>query len=164
MTYDPIDTSATDNAADGSVTTDTLDATTLNNSGTATTQDLVVNGTATGVGGAFAPVLEAGDSITTRYLLQEGADNTFLQLYDGSAKDVLGGILFAGYDAGQFIYTFSDNSTISKADVPNIGRDRPSNDEMEIDFLPPALDVTKIEVKGNQFEGSKLGAEVLLKD
>ncbi len=37
MTYDPIDTSATDNAADGSVTTDTV-----------TTQDTVVNGTING--------------------------------------------------------------------------------------------------------------------
>jgi len=55
MTYDPIDTSATDNAADGSVTTDTLDSTTVDNSGTVTTQDLVVNGTATGVGGGVPP-------------------------------------------------------------------------------------------------------------
>jgi hypothetical protein len=48
MTYDPIDTSATDNAADGNVTT----------------EDLVVNGVATGdFGGVGFEEIEAHDLV-----------------------------------------------------------------------------------------------------
>jgi len=63
----PVDLESEDiNNAD-TITTDTLDSTTVDNSGTVTTQDLVVNGTATGpFGGGGGVVLESGDSITVK--------------------------------------------------------------------------------------------------
>jgi len=133
--------------------------------------DLVVNNTATGPFGGGV-VLEAGDSITVETINNSTTDQSFVTLYDGNAKDVLGGILFAGNGFGDFLYTFSDNSTLRKngsgtsyttANI-NPAKDQPSNDSQEVDFLPPALDVTKIEVGGDQFNGSTLGAEVILKD
>jgi hypothetical protein len=52
----PVDLESEDiNNAD-TITTDTLDSTTVNNSGTVTTQDLVVNGTATGPFGGGADI------------------------------------------------------------------------------------------------------------
>jgi len=177
MTYDPIDTSATDNAADGSVTTDTLDSTTLNNSGTVTTQDLVVNGTATGPfgGGGSGVVLEPGDTITVALIDFDTSNGVFQTLYSGTAKDVLGGVV-SGRAGCNFLYTFSDGSTLNKnaPGTTNFGigndsrhRDK-GGDSAEIDFLPPALNVVKIEVgnfDGSSNEGeSAMGAEVLLKD
>jgi len=149
-----------------------LESEDINNADTVTTENLVVNNTATGPFGGGGVVLEAGDSITVEALTSRTEDKSFITLYDGVAKDVLGGILFAGFDSGDFLYTFSDNSTLRKngsgtsysASNINQGQDRPSNDDQEIDFLPPALDVTKIEVGGNQFDPSKLAAEVILKD
>jgi len=81
MTYDPIDTSATDNAADGSVTTDTLDTTTLNNSGTSTTQDLVVNGTTTGISGGVPADFTYNDVESQRSLNTVFTNNTGSALY-----------------------------------------------------------------------------------
>ena len=169
MTYDPIDTSATDNAADGSVTADTLDSTTVDNSGTATTQDLVVNGTATGPFGG-APVLEAGDSITVAIIDNSTVNQSFQVLYDGIARDVLGGIVEGGNNV-DFEYTFSDGSTIQKNgsngvyDTGNRSRYSDANAaESETDILPPAKNVKRIEVGTNIFSNHALGAEVILKD
>ena len=171
MTYDPIDTSATDNAADGSVTTDTLDSTTVNNSGTVTTQDIVVNGTATGPFGGGGVVLEAGDTITVETITLSSTDNSLVFLYSGPAKDVLGGIV-GGHRETDFLYTFSDGSTLKKNGTgtvysngnQNMAKNSEGSDRIEYDILPPALDVAEIKVGGTDTVASELGAEVILKD
>jgi len=167
----PVDIESEDiNNAD-TVTTDTLDSTTVDNSGTVTTQDLVVNGTATGPFGGGAPVLEAGDSITVEAFADNNTDETFVTLYDGSAKDVLGGTILGAAGNADFLYTFADSSTIHKNGTGttytfgniSVGKDL-AGDNFEVDFLPPALDVTKIEVGTNTFSNATLAAEVILKD
>jgi len=152
------------------VTTDTLDSTTVDNSGTLTTQDIVVNGTATGPFGGGGIVLEPGDSISVIKIDRDATNKAFVNLYDGPAKDVLGGVVSAGAET-DFLYTFADNSTLKKngtgttytATKQSQNRDG-SGDLLEVDFLPPALDVQKIEVGSNQFSSTRMGAEVLLKD
>jgi hypothetical protein len=152
------------------ITTDTLDSTTVDNSGTVTTQDLVVNGTATGPFGGGAPVLEAGDTITVETISLEVTNRAFFTLYNGTAKDVIGGIM-SGHKTLDFIYTFQNGNTLRKNGsgtsynraFESIGKDS-SGDAYEVDFLPPALDVTKIEVAGDDFGSTELGAEVILKD
>jgi len=168
MTYDPIDTSATDNAADGSVTTDTLDSTTVDNSGTVTTQDIVVNGTATGPFGGGV-VLESGDSLQVETVFESTNSRTLITLYNGSAVDVLGGII-QGRSNGDFQYTFSDGSTIHKNGTGTtfaFGNDSKGADGQgdlhEVCFMPPALDVTKVEAGSNLGVNGKIGIELVLK-
>jgi len=139
-------------------------------SDTLTTQDIVVNGTATGPFGGAGVVLEAGDSITVSTFEIESTDESFVTLYDGSAKDVLGGTV-CGLSAHDFLYTFSDSSTLRKNgsgtsySFDNSSQARDDNaDAFEVDFLPPAKDVTKIEVGSNVFSGAVFSAEVILKD
>jgi len=146
-----------------------LESEDINNADTVTTQDLVVNGTATGPFGGGAPVLEAGDSISVEVVNIFDDSQTFTTLYDGPAKDVLGGQV-TGTQHTDFLYTFSDNSTIKKNgsgtsfSFGNINRHIIENgDEIEVDILPPALDVIKIEVGAALVNQANLGAEVLLK-
>jgi len=171
MTYDPIDTSATDNAADGSVTTDTLNSTTVDNSGTVTTQDIVVNGTATGPFGGGGVVLEAGDTITVETIFESTVDESFTVLYDDVAKDVLGGIVSAP-NSIDFRYVFSDDTSLRKNGTgtaytkgnESSGVTASAAGQYAVDFLPPAKQVKKIEVGANNFSGGRLGAEVIFKD
>jgi len=164
----PVDLESEDiNNAD-TITTDTLDSTTQNNSGTVTTQDLVVNGTATGpFGGGI--VLEAGDTITVETIARSDVDRAFLTLYTGSAKDLLGGIAL-GSNAIDFKYTFSDSSTLNKSgggnyDFNNFSdADDTGGERIEVDFFPPAKDVTKIEVGATKQVDSEFAAEVIFKD
>jgi len=166
----PVDLESEDiNNAD-TVTTDTLDSTTVDNSGTVTTQDIVVNGTATGPFGGGV-VLESGDTITTATLHDEKAEGAFVTIYSGVAKDVLGGVVQSSF-RNDWYYEFSDGTTLRQngtgttysEDNINGGTDT-NNDQIEIDFLPPALDVTKIEVGGNlSSSASYWGAQVTLKD
>jgi len=140
-------------------------------SDTITTQDLVVNGTATGPFGGGGIVLEAGDSITVATLANVTTELSFVTLYNGTAKDVLGGIM-AGHEKLDFLYTFADGSTIRKngsgtsySAANDSGHEDQGGEETETDFLPPAKNVTKIEVGGDQISGAtQMGAEVLLKD
>jgi len=169
----PVDLESEDiNNAD-TITTDTVDSTTVDNSGTVTTQDLVVNGTATGPfggGGGGGVVLEAGDSITVEGIDRSSTSESFITLYSGPAKDVLGGIV-GGHIKTDFLYTFSDGSTLRKngsgtaysQNNITIARDDTS-DRIEYDILPPAVDVTDIKVGGENNGSSDLGAEVILKD
>jgi len=141
----------------------------ITNADTVTTQDLVVNGTATGPFGGGGILLESGDTITVQSINLGTADGTFKTLYSGAAKDVLGGV-FAGQDNGDFLYTFDDNSTLHKNDStksytngnPSASRDQ-SGDITEIEFLTPAKNVIKIEV-GFRSTTTDFGAEVILKD
>jgi len=166
----PVDLESEDiNNAD-TVTTDTLDSTTLDNSGTVTTQDIVVNGTATGPFGGGAPVLESGDSITIQTISFSGNSNSFLTLYNGTAKDVVGGTIM-GRQSNDFLYTFSDNSTIKRngsgtsytVDNQTLAA-TDDGGQYSITNLPPALDVTKIEVGSDLGGSARLTAEVILKD
>jgi len=153
------------------VTTDTLDSTTVDNSGTVTTQDIVVNGTATGPFGGGGVVLEAGDSITVETIDLNNTDGAFVTLYDGTAKDVLAGVINTGATGTDFLYTFSNGSTLNKNgtgttfDFGNNNRGTiVGGDQYEVDVLPPAKDVIKIEVGSNLFSDATFGAEVILKD
>jgi len=133
--------------------------------------DLVVNNTATGPFGG-APVLESGDSITVATLEDESADSQFVTLYSGTAKDVLGGVL-TGSVENDFLYEFSDNTLLKKNGTGtsysggnrSVARDN-NDDVFEVDFLPPAKDVIRIEVGADLFVsgGARMGAEVILKD
>jgi len=168
----PVDLESEDINNSDTVTTDTLNSTTVDNSGTVTTQDLVVNGTATGPFGGGGIVLEAGDSITVGTISQVTTSGSFVQLYNGTAKDVLGGNIQGDF-LSDFLYEFSDSSTITKntgvgattynGANGNIGKDK-GGDNYEVDFLPPAKDVVRVEVGSKLFGGSNLAAEIILKD
>jgi len=167
----PVDLESEDiNNAD-TITTDTVDSTTVDNSGTVTTQDLVVNGTATGpFGGAAAPVLEAGDTITVETINDLNTDESFVTLYNGTAKDVLGGTIEGGMQ-NDFLYTFDDGSTIRQngsGTTYSRGNDNSSDDAggdaLEVNFLPPAKNVVDVKVASRIFSSANLGAEVILKD
>jgi len=138
-------------------------------SDTLTTQDIVVNGTATGPFGGGGIVLESGDTITVATIAFQ-AGGSFKTLYSGTAKDVLGGII-NGQESNDFLYTFSDNTTLHKNGSgtsyvsANASQHTPDDqDNMETDFLPPAKNVTKIQVGTTISDASKMGAEVILKD
>jgi len=144
-------------------------------SDTLTTQDIVVNGTATGPFGGGGIFLEAGDSITVEAIIGNSTNESFVTLYDGTAVDVLGGTIGAGIDNTDFLYTFSDSTTLHKngsgtsysaspSEANNSRFDDGGSDLQEVTFLPPAKDVTKIEVGASLFGDGTLGAEVIFKD
>jgi len=147
-----------------------LESEDINNADTVTTENLVVNNTATGPFGGGGVVLESGDSITVATINSRTEDEQFVELYNGTAKDVLGGVCL-GFIKTDFLYEFSDNTTIRKngtgtsytRDNTSRGQDR-AGDQYEVDVLPPAKDVIRIEVGNEAFENSQMGAEVILKD
>jgi len=144
----------------------------ITNADTVTTQDLVVNGTATGPFGGGAPVLESGDTITVETLHQSSVDQSFVQLYNGGSKDVLGGVIVGTFGC-DFLFEFSSNQTITKdsgvggnlyfGTNNHAGSDN-AGDNYEVTQLPPAKDVIRIEVGNTNFGGGTFGAEVILKD
>jgi len=143
----------------------------INNADTVTTQDLVVNGTATGpFGGGGAPVLESGDSITVATIARNTTDRAFLTLYNGTAKDVVCGVVSSSFST-DFVYTFSDGTTLHKNGTgttyiqanENSHLDTDGN-QAETDILPPARNVTDIQIGAATIINGKLGAEVILKD
>jgi len=142
----------------------------IDNSNQITTKDLVVTDTATGPFGGGGVVLESGDSITVEFTQLDGQSESFVTLYNGSAKDVLGGVITAGADS-DFLYTFDDNTTIRKNGTgttytkgnKSLAVDQ-GGDNYEVDMLPPAKNVVKIEVGSEVFDGIQFGAEVILKD
>jgi len=147
-----------------------LESEDINNADTITTQDIVVNGTASGPFGSGAPVLEAGDTITVATLTSDTTEQAFETLYSGTSKDVLCGVVLGRFEI-DFVYTFDNNSTLRKngsgtsysGDNPNLSRSGSNN--READVLPPAKNVVKIEVGHTTFDSvESLGAEVILKD
>jgi len=166
-----VDIEAEDVNVSDTLTTQTLDSSDIDNSSTLTTQDLVVNGTATGPFGGGGVVLESGDTITVQTISGSSAGTSMQTLYSGSAKDVLGGTI-SGIDHGDFVYTFSDGTTLHKngsgtsyiQEYPNQWTSSDGNVFAEVDFLPPALDVTQITVGFDIFSNARWAAEVILKD
>jgi len=150
-----------------------LESEDINNADTVTTQNLVVNGTATGPFGGGAPVLEGGDTITTMSFRKD-ADATFKTLYSGVAVDVLGGTMVGGA-SHDFEYTFNDGSTIQASDQtsgagnydfgPSASGQDNNGDFIFTNLLPPARNVTDILVGAND-SGSAInfGAIVHFKD
>jgi len=143
----------------------------INNADTVTTENLVVNNTATGPFGS-APVLESGDTLTIESLHSNTTNQSFVNLYSGSSKDVLGGVVFGG-ERLDWLYEFSDNTTITKnggvgvttytfGNLNNFEDD--SGDRNEADFMPPAKDVIRVEVAQTQITSRSMAAEVILKD
>ena len=139
-------------------------------SDTLTTQDIVVNGTATGPFGGGGIVLEAGDSITVETVDSDSSNRTMVILYNGPAKDIIGGNI-NGHGGLNWYYEFSDGSILNKNTTgksynfenESRGIDE-NNDRMEIDFLPPAKDVVEIGVGSDLFSSAAFGAEVIFKD
>jgi len=84
----------------------------INNADTVTTQDLVVNGTATGPFGGGGIVFEEGDSIQdfTGDRVSVGAGNFFDIFNLSSAVDIYGGIVY-GREPTQLRITFDSNNT-----------------------------------------------------
>jgi len=148
-----------------------LESEDINNADTITTQDIVVNGTATGPFGGGGILLESGDSITVKTVDGDNSDEVFTTLHSGTTKDVLGGTI-NGRRKIDFRYKFSDGSNITKnlglgqttysESNASVGQNN-NNVDYEIGILPPAKDVVLIEVGHDGF-GSLLGAEVLLLD
>jgi len=161
MTYDPIDTSATDNAADGSVTTDTLDSTTVNNADTVTTQDLVVNGTATGPFGGGGVVFEEGDSITVHHgQVVTVAGDTFFDIFNlANPVDVYGGAVF-GVNIPSIRVTFGTNNTTQIGNIADNaqGRDNSGN-TYSVQGIFPMKNVKRLEV-GNSAATQEYGFTV----
>jgi len=130
--------------------------------------DLVVNATAT-VPFGVAPVLESGDSIEVHTVTNSTTNQSFVTLYSGSAKDVICGTITSRSD-NDFLYTFSDSTTLRKngsgtsytAGNRNLSRNE-NGAFSETDLLPPAKDVTKIEIGSTIFGSAEIGAEVILK-
>jgi len=151
-----------------------LESEDINNADTITTQDIVVNGTATGPFGAGAPVIEAGDTITVASISNK-LGGEFHTVYNGSAKDVVAGNCYAAF-SNNFLYTFSDSTTLKFRGTGTFfeigenafGHDRSDagdnfSGQYQVTVLPPAKDVTKIEVGTSDFGEAKIGAEVILK-
>jgi hypothetical protein len=142
----------------------------INNADTITTENLIVNQSATGPFGGGV-VLESGDSVTVKTIGRSTSDDSLVTLFDGSAKDVLGGTVTGG-SATTFEYTFADNTVLNKdtgqsgyTQVFTSRTEIEGGSVFEVDFLPPAKDVTKIEVGHNRGgQNNEMGAEVLLKD
>jgi hypothetical protein len=140
----------------------------INNADTVTTQNLVVNQSAT-LPFAAAPVLEAGDTVTVATISQETDAKNFKVLYNGTSKDVLAGVVTG--TQSDFLYTFDNNQTLRKSgtgtsytfDNGNSSADR-QGIVSSVDVLPPALNVTKIEVGFRGLDSESMGAEVILKD
>jgi len=147
-----------------------LESEDINNADTVTTENLVVNNTATGPFGGGGVVVESGDSITEVAFDQDINNQSFQTLYDDTAKDVLGGTIVGG-NKHDFLYTFADDSTLKLAGTGTTYSTGINNvcstengDRFEVTSLPPALDVKKIQVGAQLFGSSKVGATVLLKD
>jgi hypothetical protein len=144
----------------------------IDNSNQITTKDLVVTDTATGPFGGGGVVLEAGDTITVAEFTATTLDRQFELLYSGAAKDVVGGVI-NGFRRIDFLYEFSDNSTITQNGGvgattyteagQSIGEDQ-SADNYEVNILPPAKDVIRIEFGHNNQGSNRVGASVVLKD
>jgi hypothetical protein len=141
----------------------------INNADTVTTENLVVNNTATGPFGGGV-VLEAGDSISVFTIDTNSNNASFVTLFNGNPKDVLGGII-AGRNTNDFLYTFDDSSTVKRnggGSTYTQGNGGNSidggGDRSEITFLPPAKNVVDIQVGTTHGANSSLGASVMLKD
>jgi hypothetical protein len=109
-------------------------------------------------------VLESTDSVDVFTIDRDTTDEIFVTLYDGSARNCLGGgVMQNDFD---WTYTFSDGNTVSihgsgyQQDSPRAKTE--GGDQFAVGFLPPAENVTKIEVAGNQFASSSLGAYVYM--
>jgi hypothetical protein len=132
-------------------------------------QDLDVSGTATGISGG---VLSSGDSITVHEIESESSavsDESFIDLYNSSATDVIGGVVYARRPDWQ--YTFSSGKTVNG--IGGDGYDFPSpghlgtderDDSTSVSLLPPATDVVRIEVGQELFSNHTMGAHVYTLD
>ena len=132
-------------------------------------KDIVVNGTATGpFGGGI--LLESGDSITVETVSKIASHQTMTILYNGSPKDVLGGVMVGDRELNWY-YEFSDNTVLNKnGSGKNFVR---ANESMFRDsdgstnegvFLPPAKDVIEVGIGHYRITNSLLGAEIILKN
>jgi len=158
----PVDLESEDiNNAD-TVTTDTLDSTTVNNSGTVTTQDIVVNGTATGPFGGGGIVFEEGDSINKRSDGSLSAPaNSFFTIFDlATAVDVYGGTIFSVLITRIRITFASNNSiTLGNENTTLVGSDN-SGDDFNVHPVFPMKDVKKLEAFNSSGISRKAGFQV----
>jgi len=141
-------------------------------SDTLTTQDIVVNGTATGPFGGGAPVFESGDTITIASVSFLTTDQSFVSLYNGTAKDVLCGFLHGAFD-NDFLYEFSDGTTFTlnsgiggtsyvKSNAHRVSHEDGSGGQDQLTLLPPAKDVVRIEIGTDIFDSARMAGQAYL--
>jgi hypothetical protein len=127
-------------------------------------QDLTVNGSVSGINNAI--FLEASDTLKVDSLHFETTDQSLITLFNGSAATVLGGSV-RGYIRLDWKYTFANGSTQNlhggdgydfvKAEAEDAG-----DDQYRVNMLPPAKDVTRVEVAANTNGGNQaFGANLL---
>jgi len=130
-------------------------------SDTLTTQDIVVNGTATGPFGGGV-VFEDGDPITEhRAHLVEVSANSFETIFDVSpAVDVYGGAVY-GVLASRLRVTFGSTNTITlgNSNDSDAGRDT-GNDAFTVHPVWPMKNVEKIEFYNDQVGPRDYGYQV----
>jgi len=126
----------------------------------ATVEDLTINGDVTGISPSV--FLESGDSISFHQITNP-PESQFVDLYNNTSTTVLGGSVVSAVHI-DFEYTFGDGNTLNlrRGDGFDFGA-KPTaidsgGDSITAAILPPALDVTRVEVGGNSFSGSELGA------
>jgi hypothetical protein len=148
-----------------SVDTGSINSDSITNSGQVTTQDLTVNGTATGVGGGIA--LESSDTLNVDTVHFRGQDKSFIDLFSGSSATVLGGSL-RGQLRLDWSYTFSDGSqkNLHGGDAHDSVRaegEDAADDQFRVNMLPPAKDVTRVQVGAKTDGGAHTFAANLLR-
>jgi len=132
----------------------------IDNSDTITTQDLVVNGTATGPFGGGGIVFEEGDSITVHDGTQVSvAGAAFEPVFDlGSGVDVYGGVIFGDFCRALRV-TFGTNTTTTLIDG-NYGQDE-GNDLFTVLPVFPMKNVKKLEFQNGRGFSRGFGYAVL---
>jgi len=109
----------------------------INNADTVTTQDLVVNGTATGPFGGGGVFFEDGDSITQhRGDIKDLGSFSRETIFDlNNAVDVYGGVIFGG-DPRELTVTFASNNTLNTGDFGATGKTQQGQDFGVISVFP----------------------------
>jgi len=134
----------------------------ISNADTVTTENLVVNNTATGPFGGGGIVFEEGDPITERSLDVTGVSgDSFFDIFNlSNPVDVYGGAVYGRVPSGIRI-TFSSNNSIRLGNNDDFDRGRTgSGDIFGVQPVWPMQDVIRLEVFNDFDKGADYGAQV----
>jgi hypothetical protein len=134
----------------------------INNADTVTTENLVVNNTATGPFGGGGIIFEEGDPINERRgsFVSVSADS-FFNIFDlGSPVDVYGGAVYGNF-ASVLRITFGTGTTIKLGNGNDLdaGRDR-AGDQFSVQPIFPMQSVSKLEVFNDRSATQEYGFQV----
>jgi len=139
-----------------------VEAEDINVDDTLTTEDLVVNGTATGPFGGGGIIFSEGDSITERRDdLINVSGNSFGTAFDlSSGVDVYGGAIY-GFNVSNIRITFDSGTTTRIGSDGDLSRGQAS-DGSEYSVLPvfPMEDVKKIEFYNDAASSQSYGFQI----